>query len=120
MPLAGLRILVVEDEFLVAMELSRMIRELGAEVVGPVSTVAAATELLQRSQVEGAVLDIKLGHESSAAVADDLRARGVPVVVTTGYAEEMLPQSLADAPRLAKPYTKRDFQELATRHFCHR
>ena len=59
-PLAGLKILVIEDEFLVAMELSRMVRDLGGDVVGPASSVGAAEKLLANSPVDGAVIDLRL------------------------------------------------------------
>ncbi len=118
-PLEGLKILIVEDEFLVAMDLTRMIRRLGAEVLGPVSTPSAATELLQTSKLDGAVMDIKLGDESSAPIAEQLRARGVPVVLTTGYANDMLPESVAGMPMISKPYNAADFREVVTKHFSH-
>ena len=116
-PLKGLSILVVEDEFLVAMQLTRMIQDLGGRVLGPVSTVIAGTELLQKSAVDGAVLDMNLGKESSAPLAEELLARGVPLVLTTGYSDEMLPEALARVPRISKPYTKSGFQQIAATQF---
>jgi DNA-binding LytR/AlgR family response regulator len=118
--LEGMKILVVEDEFIVALELSRMIRQLGGEVLGPVSSVAEATRLSQTPELDGAMMDIRLGRESSISLAEDLLARGVAVVLTTGYAENMLPDNLAHAPRLSKPYTRDAFQEVASKHFRHR
>jgi two-component SAPR family response regulator len=115
--LDGLNILIVEDEFLIAMQLTRMIQELGAQVLGPVSTVNAGTELLQNSAVDAAVVDINLGTESSAPLAEELLARGIPVVLTTGYSEDMLPDSLAGVPRISKPYTKTGLERIATAHF---
>jgi DNA-binding LytR/AlgR family response regulator len=117
-PLDGLRILVVEDEFLVAMELGGMIQTLGGEVLGPVSTVSAATELLEKAEVHGAVLDVALGGENSLSLAQRLLASGVPILLTTGYSGQMLPETLAHAPRLSKPYGKTSFQQLATLHFA--
>lgn len=119
-PLDGLKILVVEDEFLVALDLSRMIQSLGGEVLGPVGTSAAATELLQTSKLDGAVMDIKLGNESSATLAENLASRGVPVVLTTGYATDMLPENLARMPIVSKPYNKSTFTEAVTKHFSRR
>jgi two-component SAPR family response regulator len=108
---------VIEDELLVAMQLSRMIRDLGGEVVGPLSSVGAAEELLTNSEVDGAVVDLWLGGETSASLAEALLTRGVPMILTTGYAEDLLPHRLTQAPRLSKPYTKSDFEEIAKRHF---
>jgi two-component SAPR family response regulator len=117
-PLDGLKILVVEDEFLVAMDLGNMIQTLGGEVLGPVSTVSAATELLEKEEVHGAVLDVALGGENSLSLAEQLLASGVPILLTTGYSGQMLPETLAHVPRLPKPYGKTSFQQLATLHFA--
>ena len=115
--LAGLRIAVIEDEFLVAMQLGQMLRDLGAEVVGPASNVAAAEKLLTDSAIDGAVLDMRLGNETSAPLAEHLLKRGVPVILTTGYGEDSLPEGLTKMPRLSKPYTKSGFEDAARRHF---
>jgi DNA-binding LytR/AlgR family response regulator len=112
-----LNILVVEDEFLIAMELSRMIENLGGHVLGPVGTVMAGTELLHKCAVDGAVVDLNLGRESSTPLAEELLARGVPIVLTTGYSEEMLPKTLAHAPRLTKPYTTSGLHKMVTAQF---
>jgi CheY-like chemotaxis protein len=112
-PLLGLKILVVEDELLVAMQLGGMIRDLGGEVVGPAGSVAAAEELLTKSQIDGAVVDLRLGHETGTPLAERLIARGLPLILTTGYSEDLLPEALKQTPRLSKPYTKADFAELA-------
>jgi two-component SAPR family response regulator len=119
-PLDGLKILVVEDEFLVAMDLSRMIRNLGGEVLGPVSTLTTATELLQAADLDGAIVDLKLGKISSLPLVEELQARGVPVVLSTGYATEMLPENLAEIPQLSKPYSKASFREIVIHHFSRR
>jgi DNA-binding NarL/FixJ family response regulator len=117
-PLDGLRILIVEDEFLVAMELDSMIQNLGGEVLGPVSTVGGATELLNKTEVHGAVLDIGLGGENSISLAQQLLSTGVAILLTTGYSDQMLPETLAHAPRVSKPYSKASFQQLAILHFA--
>jgi DNA-binding NarL/FixJ family response regulator len=116
-PLDGLSILIVEDEFLIAMQLKRIIQDLGGRVLGPVSSVVAGTEMLQNSAVDAAVVDINLGKESSASLAEELLARGIPLVLATGYSEDMLPDRLAQVPRIAKQYTKSGFQQIATAYF---
>ncbi len=116
-PLDGVKILVVEDELLIAMELGNMIQTLGGEVLGPVSTVRAATELLDKTEVHGAVLDVGLGTENSVSLAERLLSDGVRILLTTGYSDQMLPETLAHAPRLSKPYGKTSFQQLAILHF---
>ena len=89
--LAGRRILIVEDEALVAMLVEDALLDAGAEVIGPVATVAEAMALLDAGSPDGAVLDLNLAGETSTPVADLLAARGVPFVVATGYGAEGLP-----------------------------
>ena len=102
--LAGRRILIVEDEALVAMLVEDALLDAGAEVVGPVATVAEAMALLDTAAPDAAVLDLNLAGETSTPVADVLATRGVPFVVATGYGAEGLPPGHASVPVLAKPY----------------
>lgn len=83
--LTGLRILVVEDEPIVAMMLEDMLAELGAVAVGPAGTVRQALELAEAGGFDAALLDVNLNGVRSDAVADTLRAQGMPFVVATGY-----------------------------------
>ncbi|MGJ3265379.1 MAG: response regulator [Salinarimonas sp.] len=100
--LAGLRILVVEDEFIVALAAEDMLGDLGAEVVGPAATVGDGL-VLAAEPLDAALLDINMHGERSFAVARALRARGIPFVFATGYADAGCAE-LADAPILRKPY----------------
>ncbi len=102
--LSGRRILVVEDEALVAMLVEDALLEAGAQVIGPVATVAQALALLERETPDAAVLDLNLAGENSTPVADALVKRGLPFVVATGYGAEGLPPNHARVPVLAKPY----------------
>jgi CheY-like chemotaxis protein len=103
--LRGRRILVVEDEALVAMLVEDALIDAGCDVIGPVATVAEALSLLDAGDVpEAAVLDLNLAGETSAPVADALASRGVPFVVATGYGAAGLPPEHKSAPVLAKPY----------------
>lgn len=105
-----LRVLVVEDEYLVALDLQAMLEELGCMVIGPAPTVAKAQRLLDQHRPDLALLDVNLGHERSTALAEELGKRGVPFALTTGYDEAQLPeQALREAPRLGKPV---DFESL--------
>ena len=86
--LAGRRLLVAEDEPLLALELEESLRGLGCEVLGPVSTLEEALHLAAApGRIDAAVLDINLGGRPSFPVADHLTRRGVPVVFTTGYGD---------------------------------
>src|SRR3954465_8220409 len=84
--LAGKRLLVVEDEYMVADDLAGGLGEEGAEVVGPAGTVEDALELVQlnRGRLDGAVLDVNLRDERVYPVADVLASRGVPFVLPPG------------------------------------
>ena len=79
------RILVVEDEFLIAAALCDMLQDAAAIVVGPASTVADAIQLLRAQPVDAAILDMNLNGQWSDPIAEDLRARRIPFVFTTGY-----------------------------------
>jgi len=102
--IAGRRVLVVEDEALIALQIEDAIQAMGCEVVGPASSVDAALELLRAGAPDAAVLDINLGGEPSERVASALAALGVPFLFCTGYADEMGgPGALGEAVRLNKP-----------------
>jgi CheY-like chemotaxis protein len=106
--LTGRRILVVEDEALVAMLVEDALLDAGAIVLGPVATVAEALALLVQETPDVAVLDLNLAGETSTPVADRLVTMGVPFVVATGYGADGLPPGHATVPVLAKPYDPDD------------
>lgn len=97
-----MRVLLVEDELLVAMDLELTLQERGYEVAGPAATVADALRHV-RDGVDAAVLDINLEGEESLPVGEALLAQGTPFVFLTGYADRELPGALQHAPRLTKP-----------------
>jgi CheY-like chemotaxis protein len=100
----GLRILVVEDELLVAMEIERMLARLGCVVVGPAPSVPRALALIAREAPDFAILDVNLGRERSTPVAEALLARGVPFALATGYDGRQLPEeAFRKAAQLGKP-----------------
>ena len=102
--LHGGRILVVEDEYMIAADLAQTLEKLGAVVVGPAPTVGRALRLVEaEGQLDGAVLDINLGSEKAYPVADALIARGVPFVFATGYDDWAVPAAYASVPRFEKP-----------------
>lgn len=103
--LAGKRILVVEDELMLAMALEAVLRDLGCEIVGPVSNIDAALAAAQQERLDGALLDMNLRGRCSAPVAEALAERSVPFIVVTGYAvsDDDAPV-IQTAPRVAKPF----------------
>ena len=98
-----MRLLIVEDEFLLAMELRSILERLGNEVVGPAGRLPQAIALAENEDLDGALLDINLSTGTSAEVAEILAARGIPFVFITGYEYKKLPDSLDAVPRLVKP-----------------
>lgn len=102
--LAGRRILLVEDEYFIADDLVRAFEADGATLVGPVSSIDDALDLIGGTdRVDGAVLDINLRGEMAYPVADALSARGVPFVFATGYDAAAIPPRYAHVPRCEKP-----------------
>ena len=100
----GLRVLVAEDEYLVADDLCRELQAAGADVLGPAPTVASALDLLaSTASVDLAILDVNLGGEIVVPVADALRARAVRFVFATGYDAWAMPATYGDALRCEKP-----------------
>jgi DNA-binding response OmpR family regulator len=107
-PLAQKRVLIVEDEFLLGLALLEDLTEAGADVIGPVSTISEALQLLTSEAFDLALLDINIRGEMSFSVADALMARRVPLIFLTGYEADVLPDRLQRLPRLGKPYDPRD------------
>jgi two-component SAPR family response regulator len=119
--LHGLRILVAEDETLVLMELEDMLRELRCEIVGPVSTVAAAVAAIGESELDGALLDVNLHGERILPAVEKLMAKGVPFLLVTGYAGGTGDEpELKDAPRLTKPFSLQSLGAAMTEAFAPR
>ncbi|MBK8210374.1 MAG: response regulator [Rhodospirillales bacterium] len=102
--LSGRRVLVVEDEYMVAADIARALEDDGANVAGPAGSIQEALELIAaESRIDGAVLDINLRGQLAYPIADALRARGVPFIFATGYDARIIPEAYADAPRVEKP-----------------
>src|SRR3974377_949640 len=102
-PQARPRILVVEDDALVAFETGQILAGAGFEVGGPARSVAKALDLIQHTGCDAAILDINLGSETSERVARELNARGTPFVTQSGYSEGQRPPLSKGVPAFAKP-----------------
>ncbi|HEY0011957.1 MAG TPA: response regulator [Allosphingosinicella sp.] len=98
------RILVVEDEPIVALSLQDTLEDLGFEVVGPAFRVAAALALARVEAIDAAILDVNMAGEDSYGIAEALRARGIPYLFATGYGRQGLEPGHEDVPVLQKPY----------------
>jgi two-component SAPR family response regulator len=110
---AGLRLLVVEDEALVAMLIEDILLDLDCVVIGPVGTVPQALALLHQEEIDGALLDVNLGGgERSYPIADALAARKVPFVFVTGYGESGVDGRYAPVTVLQKPFDPRRLERV--------
>lgn len=104
--LAGVRVLVVEDELFIALELESILTAAGCRVVGPAAGLEQAVSLVAQERPQAALLDADLAGRSTAPVAEALAAQGTPFAVVTGYATVRSDSALLrDAPRVAKPFT---------------
>jgi CheY-like chemotaxis protein len=110
--LNGQRVLVVEDQYLIAQELSRMVRAWGGEVVGPFASRDRALDEAGNSQIDLALLDINLAGEAVYPVAEALEARGIPFMFVTGYARSAVRADFADTPYLDKPFAAERLRPL--------
>lgn len=106
--LAGLRVLVVEDDYFIADEVCSTLREHGAEIVGPAPNVATGLQLVKSEPLDCAVLDINLQGDLAFGIASELRRRGTPAIFATGYDVSILPGEFSDCVRLQKPVNLRD------------
>ena len=114
--LAGRRVLIVEDDFLLAMELEALVEGGGGTVIGSVSSVQQALIKLDHELPDVALLDVNLKGERATPVAGALQARGVPFVVITGYSNQQLTEpELRAAPRLEKPVNAGDLRHALLR-----
>ena len=106
------RILLVEDEYLIAHDLAHDLRALGAEVVGPIPSLEKGLNALEAEPcLDGAVLDINLNGEMVFPLVDALRQRKVPILFTTGYDEGVIPARYAEIARCEKPVTPIRFKQ---------
>ena len=119
-PLADLRVLVVEDEVFIALEIEERLRRLGCAVVGPVGRLERALELARGEALDGALLDVNVKGGFVYPVAAELRTRAVPVVFSTGYAPEALPAAFRDLPVLRKPFGAGQLEAAALAAFAGR
>ena len=107
----SLRILVVEDEPLIGMDIECTVEQLGHEVIGPVADLAHALVLAADCTIDCAMLDINIRGGKSYPVVELLLKRDVPVLLLSGYGVQTLPESLQEQRRLSKPFTSDQLEE---------
>ncbi len=111
----GLRILLVEDEALIAMMAEDMLESIGCSAVTVASSVNEALAVLDGGSFDVAMLDVNLNGERSMIVADRVRQIGMPYLFTTGYGPSGVDAGHGDAPVLAKPYVLADLEATLAR-----
>jgi|SRR3982751_4225788 CheY-like chemotaxis protein len=105
--LSGWRILVMEDDGLLAMHLSDILDDLGHTVIGPSRTVQDALAIIERESVDIALLDVNLGNgETSYPVAEQLDRQGIPFAFLTGYGETGVRKTFQNRPVVPKPVSE--------------
>jgi CheY-like chemotaxis protein len=107
---SGCRVLVVEDEMMVLMNIEGALADFGCAAVSAAATADAALALLETERFDVAMLDVNLGGHSSFRVADALATRSIPFVFSTGYGEHGIEARFADRPVLQKPYSDRQLR----------
>ncbi len=110
-PEKPLNVLLVEDEWLIAMDLAMVIEEQGHVVVGPAQNVRTAMELIKVSRIDAAFLDINLGSEMSFPIAQALDDKGVPVTFVSAYARKNLREEFCAFDLLPKPVDLHLFEQ---------
>ena len=108
----GLRVLVVEDDYLVSLLLEDMLTDLGHRIIGPASEPANALDLAQREEMDVAVLDVNLRGAETYPIAAALAARAIPFIFATGYGRHSLRAPYGDAPLLKKPFQQSDLEKV--------
>ena len=111
-PASGLRVLLVEDEIMVALLLEDMLSEFGHQVVGPVAHLNKAVEMAQREALDVAILDVNINGKEVYPVAEALAARGIPFIFATGYGKGGLRAPYLNRPSLQKPFLRHNLREL--------
>lgn len=105
---SGIRVIVVEDEFMIAMAVEAVVVDAGGVVVEMAATLTQALDLARNGEFDAALLDINLNGENSFPVAAALEERRIPYAFVTGYGRQTVPEAFASAPLLTKPYARDD------------
>lgn len=111
-PISGNRVMIVEDEALVAMVVSESLTNLGCSVVGPFSRCSDAMAAIETGEVDAAILDVNLDGEMVYPLADMLSVRGVPFIFVTGYGAESIDSRFSHVPVIQKPIERHVLQRI--------
>lgn len=106
--LSGRKVLVIEDDFFLAIDTQRALQNAGAKVLGPAGDEASAMRRIEAETIDVAVVDINLGPGVDFGVSAALKERGIPFVFVTGYDQSIIPAEYADVRRVQKPVELRE------------
>ena len=101
--LKGAKVLILEDEYFLADDLARALRDAGAQPVGPVNSVQQAEDLVARETPDAAILDLNLRGEMASGFVERLAASNVRCLIVSGYASDSFPDIGSGVPRMEKP-----------------
>jgi CheY-like chemotaxis protein len=107
------RVLIVEEDPLIAMEITDILEQDGCTVVGTAGSVASALDTARRKKVDLALIDVSLGAETTEAVAILLSCQAIPFGIVTAYPPCVLPSGMYGHPLVQKPFTPREIKQLA-------
>lgn len=116
--LSGKKILLVEDSPVVSTFGEEVLEELGCVVVGPAASLFAARELAEGAEIDAAIVDVRIRGDKSFGICDILDGRGVPFVLTSGYADWPVPEKWAEVPQMPKPYKLEDVEAVLLKLFA--
>ena len=108
--LTGFRVLIVEDEMLIAMDIEQTLKALGCDVLGPIASLKHALRVATAEPFDAAFLDVTIRNDFVYPVAEMLLERGIPFVLASGYGKWALPESMREHLRLTKPFTTKDLE----------
>src|SRR5262245_48187651 len=104
LPLANQRILVIEDEFMIAVDIAWALHKSGAQIVGPAATLSHAAELIRQDGFDMATVDVQLRDGEAYPLVDELNDARVPMVFVTGYERNLLRPAYQALPHVIKPF----------------
>ena len=122
--LADLRILIVEDKAVVAIEIERILTELKCRIVGggPVPRLQRALAMVREhgpgGEIDGVLLDVNLNGEECYPIAEQLETMGVPFILMTGYGSPSIPEQHRRRSRLTKPFGSQDLIDMMLKNFA--
>lgn len=112
--LKGIRLLIVEDEALVAMMIHDVMHDAGAQVIGPAVTIERALAEIAGNTIDCALLDVNLAGQRVDRVADELIRRGIPFIFLTGYGQSGIAERFPQIPVVAKPFEDENLLQIVS------